>query len=371
MAAEFSMDEVMDELQLYDDRFGQDERVEIRLPHAAVEPVDGDGQRNPGIDEQLRAIGEVRLETVVQMRNRRLIAVGADVDSVGARRLQRVDHVNIVCPGLCKILPWMRCRIGGDEGLLPIGRRTVLIMLLQRIFIILPLVAKDSPASIERLSIVPNQPIPVIMGQLMTKMTDERAVGFAHADAPSFALGVVGFSDIDCDEPAIMAGLHHLDLAVRLCDVAQELEGQSFLGVLHAIGHGQVPAHERTEHIALRELDPAPLQYVLRLAQIGNGEIMPAGLAIALISFDRQNPVADTALFIRAEDEAAEILIRRHPFDTILIERDHLQLVLEITDAVEAIETDIIVEMHCVGAMLAKEKLHQKVLEMAEISGCG
>lgn len=52
----------VDEAQLLDDVMGQDERIEIRLTHAAVEAVHRGRQRHPGLDQRIEIGCPVRVE---------------------------------------------------------------------------------------------------------------------------------------------------------------------------------------------------------------------------------------------------------------------------------------------------------------------
>src|ERR1700691_1933939 len=60
----------------------------------------------------------------------------------GAGRLERVDHVHVVRPRLCPVLPRVHGGIGADEVVLPVRRRTVPIVPFQRTLVIGALVAE-------------------------------------------------------------------------------------------------------------------------------------------------------------------------------------------------------------------------------------
>ena len=95
-------------------------------------------------------------------------------------------------PGLGEILPRMRGRIGADEIVLPIRRRAFGIVLLQRLGVILPLVAEHGAEAVQ-LPAVAHQNVPVIMPDLVAEMAEQRAIGLVHRGAAVLALGVVGF----------------------------------------------------------------------------------------------------------------------------------------------------------------------------------
>jgi hypothetical protein len=67
-------------------------------------------------------------------------------------------------------------RVMADEVRLPVGRRAVGILGLQRLGVILAVVAKELPAGIE-LAAVAYQPVPVIVPDLMPEVTEQGPVG--------------------------------------------------------------------------------------------------------------------------------------------------------------------------------------------------
>ena len=132
-----------------------------------------------------------------------VVASSAPLDTFGphaeaerARRLQRVDHVEIVRPGFREILPRMRAGVGGDEMLRPVGGRPVRIVPLQRCRIVLALVAEHLPEFVDG-GRIRDQPVPVIMRDLVPEMPEQRAVGLAHLRALALALDVVGLGEVD------------------------------------------------------------------------------------------------------------------------------------------------------------------------------
>ena len=110
--------------------------------HAPVDRIGGEGERNPGFDQTVR-IGHVRVE--VDGGGETFRQLGRNDKAEGTRRLERIDHVKVVRPGLCKILPGVRCRVRGHEVLRPVGGRAGRIIVLQRDRIVLALVAENLP----------------------------------------------------------------------------------------------------------------------------------------------------------------------------------------------------------------------------------
>src|SRR5689334_13394898 len=93
------------------------------------------------------------------------------------RRLRDIQHVQIVGPALGPIFPRMAAGIRADESCLPIGRRSLLVMPLQRCGVILSLVTEQRTKRVEVLA-VGDQAIPIVMSALVTEMTEQRTVRF-------------------------------------------------------------------------------------------------------------------------------------------------------------------------------------------------
>ncbi len=128
-------------------------------------------------------------------------------------------------------------------------------MRLQRRNIVLPLVAERSPEGFDAVGIA-HQHVPEIVTDLMAKVAEQRAIGFAHRGADALAFRVVGFPDRERDEPVVVAG-HHI-LAVGLRRLAQEVEGQAMRRIVGPVGQRQVQAQKRVEQPMLGGLDPCP-----------------------------------------------------------------------------------------------------------------
>ena len=170
--------------------------------HAAIERIDRERQRQPGLD-QMRHVGiggwksNTAPGTLLQLR--------IDRQAGHVRGFERIDHVKIVRPGLGKILPRVRTCIRRDKTLGPVGGSALRVILLERGHIVPPLVAEDAAEFIE-MRRVGDQPVPIIMPDLVAEMAEQRAIGLAHLIAAALALCVVGFGQIDRDDAVGMAG---------------------------------------------------------------------------------------------------------------------------------------------------------------------
>lgn len=137
------MHELVDVAELLHDRRREHEGIEVGLAHAAVEAVQGDGDRKPGIDQLGGALCPVRIEVD---RRPEVAAFGdprANPQTEGTRHLERVDDVQIVCPGLREVLPRVGARVAADEALLPVRGAAAGVVLLEGLAVVLPLVAEQ------------------------------------------------------------------------------------------------------------------------------------------------------------------------------------------------------------------------------------
>ena len=96
---------------------------------------------------------------------------------------QGVGHVQVVGPGLGPVFPGMGAGVGADKPLLPVGGRSLLVMALEGLGVVFPLVA-ETLAEIAPGGAVLDQPVPVIMSDLMAKMPQQRAVRLVQVEPP-------------------------------------------------------------------------------------------------------------------------------------------------------------------------------------------
>src|SRR5215207_8015510 len=107
----------------------------------------------------------------------------------------------------------MRRRVGRNEALLPVGRRSCAVVALQGLAIVLPLIPEDGPAGIEMAANAHEQ-IPVVVADLMPEVAEQGAIRLAHGRAAPLALDIVGLAERDGDETLVMPG-HHLGAIIR------------------------------------------------------------------------------------------------------------------------------------------------------------
>ena len=138
---------------------------------------------------RLRTSGE---PVGVEVDHRRVARILADhrVDREAEARagVERIDHVQIVGPGLGEVLPGVHGRIGADVGVLPARLRPVLVVALDRLGIALPLVAEDRPALLDPAG-VRDQQLLVVMPGLVPHVAEQRPVGLAERHPLPLALG--------------------------------------------------------------------------------------------------------------------------------------------------------------------------------------
>ena len=145
-------EQAVDVAQFLDHARAQDERIEDPcMPHAAVEAVDREGERQPRVDDGLDRPAAGRRRSRPRRRDRRSFA------AFGSTRIRNacavssvVDDVQIVGPGLGEVLPRVCPRIGADVAVGPAVGGVELVVALQRLAIVFPLVAEQRAEPVER-----------------------------------------------------------------------------------------------------------------------------------------------------------------------------------------------------------------------------
>nr|GEZ30648.1 hypothetical protein [Tanacetum cinerariifolium] len=245
----------MDEVQLGDDGRRQHERIEVRLSHGTGQLVEHAGQLDPGIDE-----GEER-------RAAWMLGV-------------------VVRPGFGPVFPGVHGGVGADVMLLPVGRGTVLIMMVQGIGVAGAVVAEQVAEAVLPVG-VGDQAIPIVMTHFMTEMPEQCAVGFVHLHAHLLTDGVVGFFDIEGDQAIGVAGGGQVALDVD----AKKLKRQTAFFV-DAFGDDlQAQGNKLRHQSTFGGLDFAPALGVLRHGQVGDGLVEAAGDAEITCVECGENPV--------------------------------------------------------------------------------
>src|SRR5579863_4236677 len=170
----------------------------------------------------------MRIERIEGRLHARLVAaLRPKGEAGGARRFERVDHVQIVSPRLSPIFPGMHGRIGADETLFPTRWGTLAVVALQGLLIIRALVA-EKLAKIGDAGTVQDQPIPEIVANLVTEMPQKGAVWFLLQRALCLAMHIVRLGDIDGDQSIVMTCEY--TLGIPGTRILQELEREARAG---------------------------------------------------------------------------------------------------------------------------------------------
>ena len=141
--------EVVNEAQLLHDRWRDDERIEIGSAHRAIDAVHGDDERRPGVDNPLDRTDRIRVEVELGEMRAFFVDRRRDPEPERARRFERVHDVEVMGPGFGEILPRMRGCVSRDKALRPIGGGALLVVALQRRFIVLRIVSERRAALLE------------------------------------------------------------------------------------------------------------------------------------------------------------------------------------------------------------------------------
>src|SRR3954466_6017420 len=99
-----------------------------------------------------------------------------DLESKGRRRLQGIDNVHVMRPGFREILPGMHGGVHADEIFLPVGWGALAVMALERLVIILPVIAEQSPKTWQDSGVRGHQPVPEIVPDLVAKMSQQSTI---------------------------------------------------------------------------------------------------------------------------------------------------------------------------------------------------
>ena len=126
-----------------------------------------------------------------------LPVVALRVDAEAERGAQAVHDVQVVRPGLGPVLPGMHGGVGADVRLRPVGGRPLLVVALERLGVAGPLVAEQLRGKRVEPGGAPDQPVPVVVADLVAEVAQQRAVGLVHGVPDLLALGVVGLLHVD------------------------------------------------------------------------------------------------------------------------------------------------------------------------------
>ena len=204
--------------------------------------------------------------------------------------------------------------------------------------------------------------VPVIVPDLVAKVAEQRAVRLAHLAAAAFALGVVGFREIDRDHAAGVTGQHRPPIGCGN-GIAEKLECQS-VGTLRLGGERKAKLKQGIEQAMLGDLDGTPVVHVLRQRQVGDRPVVAARRAIEIRQRRRKEPVAHGVRGIGAEPVV--LLVGERPPDRLLRvarfpadgERRHGLALGQIAERRAAALAACVLEMQQLAALLALKQLH-------------
>jgi hypothetical protein len=180
----------MDKAELADDDRRENKGIGIGGPHAAVEVVQCIGEGQPVIDQPADVIRSIGVDID---GNRQRLAVSRSrttMETEGCSHFQSVYDMQVMRPCLREIFPGMRTRIGADVIRLPIRRRALAVMFLQRRTIIRGFVTEPGAARVDETAIG-DEAVPEIMSDFVPKMPEESSVWFAHRNAAPLALDII------------------------------------------------------------------------------------------------------------------------------------------------------------------------------------
>jgi hypothetical protein len=346
----------MNEAQLLDDRGREHERVEIGSAHRPIDAVHGDDERRPSVDDLIDRAQDVGVE----VEPRRMGAVPVDrrldPEPERARRLERIDDMEIVGPGLGEILPRMRSCVSRDEAPRPIGGSALLVVALKRRLVVLRIVSERRAALFESAAVA-HKDVPIMMADFVTKMTKQAAIRLGQFRPALFHRRAVGFGKRDRDHSVVMPG-HHPG-AGRIGRIGEEFERQAVDRVLRAGLERQFPAKQAIEEAVLGEFDVPRGGKMQRLGDVGNRLVMPAGDAQPIPAPVGGQPVAD--VIVRIGAEAAQGALARQGRPAIAargFERRHDFEFGDIGEPMAAAAAGPILKINDVVAGLAPEQFH-------------
>ena len=290
----------MDELEFFDGGGGEEEGVEVGQAHAAVEGIEGAGEGKPVL-EDLRKRG---------VEGGGLGGVGGHEPGVGVGGVEGdaeadggfdgVDDVEVVGPGFGPIFPRMGAGVGADVAVLPVGGGAALIIAEEGGGVV-PFLVAEKLAEAGEAGRPGDELVPVVMGDLVTEMAEEGAVGFVQADALALAFLIVGFGDVDGDLALGVAGERGRTeggLAEKT-----EAEGRAVLGG-DAVER-KAEAEEGVDHAALGGFEFAPAFAVAPDMEVGDHFIEAAGEAVGVGVGGGDEPVAEMVQFAVATEAVA------------------------------------------------------------------
>jgi hypothetical protein len=217
--------------------------------------------------------------------------------------LHHIHDVKIMSPGFRPIFPRMSAGIGAHMPGLPIRRRTMFVILLQGGGVVRGFITEQS-AEIREPFAVGDQPIPIIMGDLVSQMSEQSSMWFMEIHTTAFPLIVIGFGNIN-DNQTIEMPRQRAGAARLITDKAESEWRTMFFG--HAFQRKAQP-HDGVKNAAFGYFQFMPAVQIAWKRQIWNQRIEPAREAKGIRIIRRDHPVADFML-LAVITEVIELVI--------------------------------------------------------------
>ena len=219
LARRGSCDHLVGEIELEDDPGVEPKRIKVGVPHRAVDRIEGEGGGQPAADKR-GGVSAVSIDLVPCPDLR------FECDAEVRHRPKCVDDMEEMGEGLCEVLPRMGCGVGTDMAVGPIGERAASIVAMYRLRIIGALVPEQRSEAI--LHVGPgNEPIPIIVADLMTEVTEKGPIRLPHFVSDALARHVIRFDHVQGDHPVGMPGEELRHVAVLRGRVVEEVEGET------------------------------------------------------------------------------------------------------------------------------------------------
>jgi hypothetical protein len=263
----------VDEFQLSDGEFRKDEWIQIGEADAAVEGIEGVSERIPVLKNGAET--GFKIVNVVGSAGHGVggwVFAGAQAESKTSGRFESIDNMQVVSPGFGPIFPRVGGGISGDESILPIRRRALLIVGFQGGSVVHAFIPKELAERFEFGS-RGDENVPIIMGDFVAEMAEERAERLAKIDSASLAFGVVGLDGVDSDEAIGMASKDWRGAG----SIAQKTEAQGFVAFGAITLEGKAKFEEGVDDAAFGGFEFAPALEVFRQIEIGDDIVQAAG----------------------------------------------------------------------------------------------
>ena len=251
--------------------------------------------------------------------------------------------------------------VGADVRLRPVRRRALLVVTLHGLVVVLAVVTEQLAERLEGTAI-PDQPVPVVVADLVTQMAEHRAIGLAHLLAHVLAERGIRLGDVQRDDAFVVPG--HDGLAVR---ALQEMKCHALARPFLARRQRQLELVQRVEQAALRGLDARPGGKVVSVREVGRDFREAARVAELLLALRGHEPVAGVVVAaVLALPVVTQTLVgEEHFVDRALrgarlaLKRHDLRELDAIAHVHAAVHASAVLEEQHLLAVVAGEKLHR------------